>query len=338
MRDYSILDDLDEGVQIIDHDMRYVYLNNILLKEVGCDRSEIFGRKMAEKFPGIELSEIYQEIKSCMATGKSRSYINEFKFPDGRHTYYDLKIQSVNEGAILFSRDITKNRRGEFLLQETNRQLEHFVHIAAHDLREPVRRMSFLSEELLLDYAGIMPQEAQQICKNLQQQSRDLFRLINDLRTLSGIDKVEPEMQEAKVDKIAIESFREIEQKHAANFQISFSDTALNLYCYPSLVGLLFKNLFENVFQHGEKRMILDINLDNLDSGPVVSIGNLFSTTLPNQDIFLPFVKGKHSSGSGLGLTICKKAVLLHGGEIWVDVKGNEFRLNFTLGKSNRGK
>jgi len=328
MRDYSILENLEEGVQIIDNDMRYVYLNSKLLSEVRIASAEIIGYKMEEKFPGIEQSEIYHNIRHCIVTGESSDVVNEFKFPDGRHTYYEIKIQAVEEGAILFSRDITNSRRGELLLQETNKQLEHFIHIAAHDMREPIRRISILSEELLLDYADSLPDRARNVCQQLQSQSSGLMRLINDLRTLSGIGK-QPNKQPVQFEVIARECVEEVEQMVQTPLEVIFPEHKLELTCHPSLIKILLKNLLENAFKYGEKYVRLTVGTEH--TVPLICIANKTSLAMPQQDIFLPFVKGQNTASTGIGLAICKKIVLLHHGKIWSEFHHNEFKICFTL-------
>ncbi len=49
-RDYSILDELGEGIQIIGPDLRYVFLNKTLLCELGMQADDIVGQRMVDKF------------------------------------------------------------------------------------------------------------------------------------------------------------------------------------------------------------------------------------------------------------------------------------------------
>ncbi len=116
----ELLDQLSAGVQIIDPEMRYVFLNRVLLKEVGKSSTEMLSRPMEEVFPGIEKTEIYEVIQDVIRARKNRSVVNEFTFPDGKVSYYRLEVQSIPEGAIVFSWDVTDEKETELLLREAS--------------------------------------------------------------------------------------------------------------------------------------------------------------------------------------------------------------------------
>ncbi|MEQ8352928.1 MAG: ATP-binding protein [Leptospiraceae bacterium] len=113
---FSILDDLSTGVQIIDPEMRYVFLNQELLSQVKMSAEQMVSLRMEEVYPGIQDSEIYRVIQSVIESGEARSLINEFVFPDGRMNYYRLEVQKIPQGAIVFSWDVTSEKETEALL------------------------------------------------------------------------------------------------------------------------------------------------------------------------------------------------------------------------------
>lgn len=332
MRDYSVLDKLEEGVQIIDPDMRYVYLNQQLLNEINLDSRDIIGQKMETKFPGIEDSDVYQKIKACIRDGLSSTVINEFRFPDGRLTFHELKIEAIDEGAIIFSRDITKTRKGMLLLQETNKQLELFVHMAAHDMREPIRRLSILSEELLLDHGDNLPTAAKKICTSLYQQALGLDQLLNNLRTLSSIGAAESKLETAVVSDIVKGCMNEMALSQSDLPSIDYPKNDKPIACYPSLVKMLIHNLIDNALYHGQGEWSLSLSVDAEQATPIYCFANKSNQPTMTDDLFLPFVKDEQSEGRGLGLAICKKVTNLHQGKIWSEYKDDQFRVYFSLG------
>lgn len=328
MRDYSILDDLSEGVQIVDTDLRYVYLNKALLNEVRKTAAEIFGVRMVDAFPDFDKTEIFRKICECLQDRTSKELLNEFKFPDGRHSFYEVRMQPVEEGVILFTRDITATKRGELLLRETNKELEHFAHIAAHDMREPVRRISILCEELLLDHE--LSPEVKEICENLDKQAQSLMQLVNDFRSLSGIGGQELCREEFSIVEMAKEVAALFEKELAERgIVVHWPRTNPLVNAHVSIVHVLLRNLFENSLKHGKEQIRFLI-----EDGPpqTFTISNLSSKASPSKDLFLPFVTGDRKIGTGLGLAICKKVVNKHQGKIWSEQRGDTFNLSFTLG------
>lgn len=328
MRDYSILDNLDEGIQIIDRDFRYVYLNKVLLTEIRMLPNEVFGRSMVEKFPDIDKTEIYQKIHECLSDGGPKELVNEFKFPDGRHTFYEIRMQPIEEGVILFTRNITATKKGELLLQETNKELEQFAHIAAHDMREPVRRIAILCEELLIDHK--LPVDAKAVCLNLETQAQALMQLISDFRSLSGIGSRELNREVFSMVGLAKEiaaPFSSALEEKGISIEWPADDCVVS--AHPSLVSVLLRNLFENALTHGSGHLQF-----RLEEGPQTTfiLSNPSSAKGPTKDVFLPFVTGDKRIGSGLGLAICKKVVTKHNGKIWSEQSNGQFSVSFTLG------
>lgn len=88
----------------------------------------------------------------------------------------------------------------------------------------------------------------------------------------------------------------------------------------------------ENAIKYGDGQVEVTIDKGNDQGSPVISIVNKTLQPQTDKDIFLPFVKGNTLSGTGLGLTICKKIIALHNGKIWSHFENGEFSVNFSLG------
>ena len=101
------LDNMIEGVQIIDTDWRYTYVNDSLVKDSKYSREELIGFTMMEKYPGIENTSMFTELKACMEERRKGFLENEFTFPDGTTEYFELSIQPIPQGIFILSLNIT---------------------------------------------------------------------------------------------------------------------------------------------------------------------------------------------------------------------------------------
>ncbi|NUY81016.1 PAS domain S-box protein [Flavobacterium sp. MAH-1] len=101
------LDSLLEGIQIIDFNWKYVYINDIMLHQVRMTRQQLVGHTMMEKFPGIEDTEVFQSLKRCMYEREAVGLENKFTFPNGVVKWFDLCIEPAEEGICILSLDIT---------------------------------------------------------------------------------------------------------------------------------------------------------------------------------------------------------------------------------------
>jgi PAS domain S-box-containing protein len=120
----NIFDNLETGVQIIDDSVCYRYLNNSLLQQIDMPLDAYIGKAMTEVYPGIENTQLYQKILTCLETSSAQKFKNEFIFEGNRITYWDVKIERITEGVIIFTNDITNTKEGMQLLLESNLRLK----------------------------------------------------------------------------------------------------------------------------------------------------------------------------------------------------------------------
>ena len=119
----TTLDNMIEGVQIIGRDWRYKYVNDTVAKQSRVKKEDLLGYTMMEKFPGIEHSGIFRAIKRCFEDKVPVSMDNEFPYPDGTISSFQLSIQPVPEGVFILSVDITEKVIAEKKLQEEKDKL-----------------------------------------------------------------------------------------------------------------------------------------------------------------------------------------------------------------------
>jgi PAS domain S-box-containing protein len=104
---YFIFDQLIEGVQVIDFQYLYFYLNDSVLAQAKSTKEALLGFSMIEKFPGIEQSPMFAFLQKCMELREAQTYLNEFQHLDGSKGYFELRMQPVPEGVLILSIDET---------------------------------------------------------------------------------------------------------------------------------------------------------------------------------------------------------------------------------------
>lgn len=359
----SLLDSISLGVQVIDFDFRYLYLNQILLEEIQMTSESIIGSTMMEKFPGIEETDIFLSIKAVLQNKLAQKRTNEFHFPDGRRVFYELEIHPVDIGVIIFTKDITETEEGIILLQESNKkleqkvmertlqleelnqtleqkvkertsELEHFAYIAAHDLRRPCLQMKALIGIVNEDFENGKTEQLSENLNYIRQASRSMLRLIDGFRSLTNIHNAKLNREKVSLGELfdlEVQTYRsEISTLNVENQVVD------QLEGYKELILLLLRNLIENAVKHGSHEK-LGMNLvfkkvSHLGQ-EMYCMGNTFYGKLNSSEVVKPFVRGSSEvDGSGLGLSICKRVIDYHGGRLEVESTGNEFNVFFTLG------
>ena len=118
------LDSLLEGCQIIGFDWRYLYLNDVTVKHGHRRKEELLGNTMMEMYPGIENTDMFAKLKSCMEKRITYRIENEFTYPDGTKTWFELRIEPVPDGIFILSIDIGERKKAEEELEKSFKSLK----------------------------------------------------------------------------------------------------------------------------------------------------------------------------------------------------------------------
>jgi PAS domain S-box-containing protein/putative nucleotidyltransferase with HDIG domain len=118
----TTLDSMLEGCQIIDFDWRYAYLNKEAIKHSRKTKKQLLGRTMMETYPGIEKTDMFAKLQTCMRDRTPVRLENEFFYPDGTSRWFELSAQPVPEGIVVLSEDVTEKLQAEEALKESEKR------------------------------------------------------------------------------------------------------------------------------------------------------------------------------------------------------------------------
>ncbi|MGV3509459.1 MAG: PAS domain S-box protein [Sphingobacteriaceae bacterium] len=163
---HVILDNMKEGIQLVDFDFRYLYVNNSLIQQSKLAKEQLLGYTMLECFPEVEHSRIYQILKHCMDSRTSKRVENEFHYPDGSSVWFKLSIQPVPEGLFILSMDISERKQIEHEREFHVQEIEQLLFKISHEVRQPVCHMLGISN--LLDKSLINPEEVEMIVSSIK--------------------------------------------------------------------------------------------------------------------------------------------------------------------------
>lgn len=99
----SVIDAWHEGMQILSPEWRYLYINEAAARHARKTRAELIGRTMLECYPGVEKTPMFKVLERCMRDRRRVSFPNDFKYEDGTHAQFELRIQPCPEGLIVLS-------------------------------------------------------------------------------------------------------------------------------------------------------------------------------------------------------------------------------------------
>lgn len=221
-------------------------------------------------------------------------------------------------------------------LVEANKDLELFSYGLSHDLRAPVRGIEGYLQIIKEDHSSEMGQEGMNLLNQATALTEKMNSLIDDILSYSGLSSMKDlQFQQIPVNNLLDEIFSLI------NVQNNFPDSIIlveeNL---PPMKGdrrMLFQlwlNVVNNALKYSEKVANPEIKIGTEEkNGKEVYFVRDNGIGIEEdyiEKIFSTFtrVAGKEYSGSGIGLSIVKKIIEKHKGDIWVESekgKGSAF-------------
>jgi light-regulated signal transduction histidine kinase (bacteriophytochrome) len=216
-------------------------------------------------------------------------------------------------------RDVTERAR---LRQE----MEDFAYSASHDLQAPLRTFEGYARWLLEDYGEALGDTGRQLCEEIIADALHMKKLLDGLLEYSRIGRLHTEPVAVPVRKVITQALHDLQLEildREATIQIP---DALPTVFYPEVrLTQIFSNLLSNALKFtGTRAPVITIGCEELarhyrfsvrDNGIGIAaehFGRIF-------EIFKRLHTREEYPGTGVGLTIVKKIVEAHGGQIGVE-------------------
>lgn len=298
----------------------------------GYQPAEIVGKPITMIIPP-ELHSEETEILARLRRGERIEHYETVRVAkDGRRIDISLTISPVKGqdgtiiGASKIARDITQRKRNERLLREADQQKDEFLATLAHELRNPLAPICAAAE--LLKSARNLAPELRAATAILERQARHMTHLVDDLLDISRITSGRIRLQQEAVElgellKNLIDTHRHSLQAARHQVNLAIPGAAVHVSADRVRVTQIVSNILHNAIKYTPPGGRIEIALRTQDRQAIVSIrDNGMGIPAARLDhIFEPFAQldtsYEHGDGGlGIGLTLAKKLVELHGGSI----------------------
>jgi PAS domain S-box-containing protein len=216
-------------------------------------------------------------------------------------------------------------------LEATNKELESFSYSVSHDLRSPLRAIDGFSLMLQEDYAALLDDEGKRLLQVIQDNSRKMAELIDDLLAFSKLGRQPIKAAEVDMTALAEEAFEELR----AN--INHVPARIVMVQLPpargdrALLRQVWVNLLSNALKYSgtRERALIEVTgqLNGTQTMYTVKdngVGFDMQYYAKLFGVFQRLHSAEEFPGTGVGLAIVQRVVTRHGGRVWAEGKLNE--------------
>lgn len=334
-----MIETIDEyAIFAIDEDGIITSWNPGVGKLLGYERHEFVGRHVRMIFTqdDVDSGALDRELAAARRNGRA-SDRRTLRRKDGSRMIADGSVVALREGdrfvgyaKIIHSDDERHRLEGE--LAEARRQSERFVTSASHELRTPL--MAILGWIRVLQETDVRPDELRAALRIIEHNTLVEHRLVEELldsaRLLSGTLELarEPvDLRQTVVEEV--EAIRDVARDKEIRIDMAIGDEPLIVEADGERVRQILRILLSNATKYTLENGLVHVELSRsgADAELVVSDSGVGIEPEFQAHLFERFRQASNlgtlsDSGVGLGLSIARELVELHGGEITAASEG----------------
>jgi PAS domain S-box-containing protein len=315
---------------------KLVEVNETFVEVTGFSREEAIGKTTAELGVWARPGDREQELADVASAGKLRNREYVFRVRGGHEITGILSAETIDIGgepcALTVIQDITDRKKFEQALREADRRKDEFLATLAHELRNPLAPIRNGIE--VLKHSPRDGTASTTVLEMMDRQLAQMVRLVDDLLDVSRISRGKIELRTEPVEltaaiRNALETNRQAIQSAGHELVVEVPQEQILVHADLTRLSQVLANLLSNATKYTPRGGTIRLSVETCpnevairvrDNGigiPEHMIGQIF-------DLFIQ-VDGsleRSQSGLGIGLTIVKRLVEMHGGRVSAHSEG----------------
>ncbi len=247
------------------------------------------------------------------------------------------EVGELARAAEEMGRRLARQEAGRTASERARRDL---IAAISHDLRTPLTSLQLLAQAIDDGLVGPGSEDRRDL-EEMSLHVHSLSAMVDDLFELTRLEAgdIQWSMQRVRLDELVSETVDAMRPQAAAKgIEVSarVPDGLAPAQANPEKLQRVLFNLIQNAIRHTPADGSVTVAAKPCDSGIEVEIADTGTGIAPSdrERVFEPFFRGdssRASGGSGLGLSICRAIIEVHGGQIWLSGTESGTRIRFTL-------
>jgi light-regulated signal transduction histidine kinase (bacteriophytochrome) len=237
----------------------------------------------------------------------------------------ERQARALAEANASLEQEVTLRAQVEIDLLRSNRELEEFAYVAAHDLTAPLRQVFTFLDLLTRDCSTALDDQAQDYIAMASRSARHMKVLIDDLLQLARVDAEKQPATSVDLNLVLDQVLASLEPT------IRETQATVTREALPTVKGIegqmvqVFHNLIESGLKYrAERPPQIHISATHRDGRWVFCVRDNGIGIDPKctEDVFKIFCRlhsGDEYPGTGIGLALCRRIIERHRGKIWVE-------------------
>jgi PAS domain S-box-containing protein len=347
----AIVESSDDAIVSKTLDGRILSWNRAASRIFGYDPAEVIGKPITIIIP----PELHPEERDILEKVKRGERIDHFDTTrvakDGRRISISLTVSPIRDsrgviiGASKIARDISERKEAEELLRAADRRKDEFMALLAHELRNPLAPIRYALAASKKAGTVELQKRAEQV---IERQVTHMTRLLDDLLDISRITRGKLDIKKSPTELTyvigtAIETARPILDAKHHHLSIDLPKHSIHLEADAVRLSQVFSNVLINAAKYTNSSGQIALRAKKDGDAIIVTVRDNGIGISPDlmPRLFDLYAQGREAvgreeGGIGIGLSLVRGLVTLHGGTVEARSdgpgKGSEFIIRLPIG------